>query len=224
MNSQLQAFLNHYVRYDEGAKKLASLVDSWPVLESSMIVYRGHREEPAINTAHRGPLYSSSVSAQVAVEEFAGPVCCIFKIHLPAGVHYIDVNKIMGLAHSKAHEKEIIFEKGGEFFTGADAKVKGFAEINKIQGRRAFETYYFPKSMLPVGAAASNSNRNTRKNNSRNKRNLNRNTLINRFGDEYELYNNDLNAFLSNIRGQIKPTERISEEVEKQLREYFSSI
>jgi hypothetical protein len=218
MRTQLNVYLQHYVREDEGAKKLASLLNEWPILEQPMVVYRAHRTTPTINTSIGPPLYSSSLSLQAAIDEFAGTSCCIFKIHLPAGIRYIDVNKFLGNLHSKAQEKEIIFEKGGEFFTRMDALQKGFVEITKIQGRRVFETYYFPKNILTQD--------NNKKNGSKKNiiRNLNKNILINIFGDEYELYNNNLNMFLKNIKAQIKSSERISEDVEQQLREYFASI
>jgi hypothetical protein len=228
----MEALLRRYVIYDEDAKALAAIKDQWPALEHSIIVYRAHRRQPFINTARRNPVYSASTNMRAAIEEFAGPDCCVFKIHLPVGVHYIDVNEVMGTGHSKAKEKEIIFEIGGEFFTGLDARLKGVVEVRGQNGRRVFETYYFPLSMLKKSRNKTNKNKNknlkvTRKNNGI--RNLTKNVVINRFGDEYELYNSEnglpkFNVFLRDIKKQLQQTERISKEVEDQLRAYYESM
>jgi hypothetical protein len=231
----MEALLRRYVIYDEDAKKLAAVKDQWPVLDKPRIVYRSHREEPSINTARKRPLFSASTNIRAAIEEFAGPDCCVFKIHLPAGVRYIDVNNMMGADHSKAHEKEIIFESGGDFFTGPDGKLKGVTEIRSVNGRRVFETYYFPEGTYNKNNGKNKTKKNennantkgTRKNNSI--RNLTKNVIINRFADEYDLYNSEnnlpkFNVFMRNIKKQILPTERITKNVEDELREYFASI
>lgn len=233
----MEALLRRYVIYDEDAKALAAVKDEWPALEHPIIVYRAHRTQPFINTARRNPVYSASTNMRAAIEEFAGPDCCVFKIHLPAGVRYIDVNEVMGTGHSKAKEKEIIFESGGEFFTGLDARLKGVVEVRGQNGRRVFETYYFPVGTYAnVGKsnARNKTNKNKNKNASRTRknngiRNLTKNVIINRFGDEYELYNSEnglpkFNVFLRDIKKQLQPTERIPKNVEDELREYYESM
>jgi hypothetical protein len=223
--------LRKYVIEHEGITRLGETSDMWPMLPAPITVYRGHRSNATI--IRRGnALYSSTSDKNVAVDEFAGDTCCVFKIHLPAGTHYLDVNAHMGHDHSKAHEKEIIFEGGGTFYTDSSYTHPGVTQIREFRGRRVFETYYVPSSLLQISPqrlspSASPSHTQT------SPRSLTLQNLIDRYMHELEdefLYDEYMKegvskgeAFLAYVRDAIGRDETIPEEVEKQFIKHINS-
>ena len=89
----------------------------------SITVYRGHRKTPNIRS---GMWYSASTNINIAADQFAGPQCCIFIVHL-VNVNCIDVNRFVGNSiGDKNEETEFIFLGGGTFYKNRALTEKGF--------------------------------------------------------------------------------------------------
>lgn len=134
--------LKKYVLQNENLKELSTTIKLWPFLEDTIIVYRGHTKSDIIKKAD---FYSTSKDIDLVYNDFTGKSCCIFKINVMPGIKYVDVNKLIGIDHRHADDKEIILDGNGDFFKDAKRKQKGFNEITQYKDKKVFETYYFPK-------------------------------------------------------------------------------
>jgi hypothetical protein len=196
MREYIKQLCKKYVIHHEGARELGATSEEWPVLPHSVIVYRAHKSTPRIYS-RQSALFSASYTIDNILDEFAGPVCCIFKIHLPPGTHYINVNDVLGKEHRMSDENEIIFESGGEFTE--------FVQIGAYKNRALFETYYMKN--IPIQKE-------------KEKRNLRMDVIMNRFGDEEDLFD-DKSEFINYIKSQIQTYETISKNTEAKLRRQF---
>lgn len=204
--------LRSYVLEQHGTRQLGASSDLWPQLDSDMVVYRGHTSgNPTIRRGNA--LYSASKSRNLAIDEFTHPTCCLFKIHLPKGTHYLDVNVWMGQNHAKADEVEIIFEGGGAFFQDASRTSTGVSEIGVYRGRRMFETYYKVGGASPLPRSP----RSPRSPRTSPSRYLTADDLIFRFESDKNLYIEDSvmdgHAYIEDIRKQLQNGEKVSNNV-----------
>lgn len=134
-----------YVKQNEKLEELAKTLQEWPILENDIIVYRGHNKSETIRKSN---FYSTSKNIKLVHNNFTGKSCCIFKIHVMPGFHYLDVNKIMGKNHRYAEDKEVIIEGNGDFFKDSLKKEKGFKNIGLYKEKQIFETFYYPKEKI----------------------------------------------------------------------------
>jgi hypothetical protein len=107
----------------------------------SITVYRGHGNTDDV--IRPGLWYSASTDRNIATDEFAGPDCCVFIIHL-LDVPCIDINHFIGdKIGDKIGEKEIIFLGGGTFYKNNELTEEGYLELEMGElSKRTFECWY----------------------------------------------------------------------------------
>ena len=114
-------------------------------------VYRGHYE---VDTIKPGLWYSSSENKKISENDFSGPTCCLFIIHL-IDVPCIDVNHWVGdKIGTYNREEEFIFLGGGTFYKNKSLTEEGFFKLEKTyKGKVIFECWYklnSPQLQIPV--------------------------------------------------------------------------
>lgn len=92
---------------------IVALRDQWTTLTSPRVVYRGQSNQAGELDPSKMPLFSTTTDPKVATDEFSDKEGCVWKITLNPGVRILDVNALLGNAHSKAFEKEILVLGGG---------------------------------------------------------------------------------------------------------------
>jgi len=111
--------------------------------EESLVVYRGNgddKDEP--NKIYTGKWFSTTKSKDIAINEFSGTNCCVFKINI-LNCKTLDVNKFVGKKiKNYADEKEILVLGGGKFYKNKDCTEVGYKDIGIEDGIQHFECYY----------------------------------------------------------------------------------
>ena len=122
-------------------ERIQEILNYTEPLSKELIVYRGHKNTPAINPIK---WFSTTTSLKIAKNEYSGMECCVFKIFIQPGIIVFDVHSLLeskGITLGKyKDEREIIVNGGGEFFKDSEKKELGFEYKNGV-----YHTYYFPK-------------------------------------------------------------------------------
>jgi hypothetical protein len=139
MAAALNRYVNEFGKYGKGssdALEIKKLIETdGNVLDDEMTVYRGQSGADFIRT---GSWVSTSLAEDV--KRFTGVDCCIYEITLLPGTRILDVQEtleVYGIPNKYKGEQEVLVLLDGDFSKPV--------EIEKMYGRRTFQTTFTPR-------------------------------------------------------------------------------
>lgn len=141
---QIESLVDYVVNQSSNAinyKNIHDLIKNQK--EKTLVVYRGNgddKDEP--KKIYTGKWFSTTSSEKIAIDEFSGTDCCVFKINI-LNCKTLDVNKFVEKKiKTYADEKEILILGGGKFYKNKDCTEAGYKDIGIENGIQHFECYY----------------------------------------------------------------------------------
>ena len=141
---QIESLVDYVVNQSSNAinyKNIHDLIKNQK--EKTLVVYRGNgddKDEP--NKIYTGKWFSTTSSEKIAIDEFSGTDCCVFKINI-LNCKTLDVNKFVEKKiKTYADEKEILILGGGKFYKNKDCTEVGYKDSGIENGIQHFECYY----------------------------------------------------------------------------------